>query len=328
MKLHQIKKSISFNGVLKENEATYDFVDKVSNTDVDNDNIIEINCGFDFDSMKYNLDISIYNKKYLLLDVYSVETDAIINSNGRLDGYVILNEETSFYISDFSNYEALDNCFITLITTLVALGVAYNKVTESAEQQVADYNYEYNRKLEANNNGVGSGIYVTDQSQTDYYNRNAGIYKFGFTTFAEVGCEVAAAYNLLIAIGKSERLSSTIYAFEKLAIEFSIAFGKLGSNPLEIYRFLKIKNIKYDKYTNFNKFEKKVVNQRVSYTIMSRWNSPKSTGLHTFFVKKDRSDNYHGYNWKYDDTSYISNRNLTDFKNDGSGFIVGYVICV
>lgn len=60
--------------------------------------------------------------------------------------------------------------------------------------------------------------YLTDQSETNRKNYNCGNYRFGFTTFSGVGCEVASAYNAMIALGKTEILSETIYSFEKWAI--------------------------------------------------------------------------------------------------------------
>ena len=322
---------VSFSGELKENKSTYDFLDNISDVDVDNDNVIRINCNFDLTSMKYTLDILIYDDNCLLMDSFSISTDAIINSNGMLDAHVIIDEDNSFYISDYYSINSLDNCFLATLTTIIAtllpIGVAYVQVTESVEQKTADANLTYNRNLEKKNKGVGNGIYVTKQEQTSIDNRNAGNYRFGLTSFANVGCEVAAAYNLLIAVGKSERLSTTIYAFEKLAIEFSFALGNFGSNPLEIYRFLIIKGLKYDKYTNFDKFDQNLAFKRVGYSIMSRWNNPVSTGLHTFFVKKDRQDNYYAYNWEGTNSSAEKKDHLRDF-NNGAGFIVGYIICL
>ena len=77
--------------------------------------------------------------------------------------------------------------------------------------------------------------YLTDQSETNRKNYNCGNYRFGFTTFSGVGCEVASAYNVMIALGKTEMLSETIYSFEKWAIEFAIAWGNFGSNATAFY---------------------------------------------------------------------------------------------
>ena len=54
----------------------------------------------------------------------------------------------------------------------------------------------------------------------------------------------------------------------------------------------------------------------------------KSTGLHTFYVKKEDYGKHYGYNWHY--TDYTESRSgkyksLNSF-NDGSGFIVGYLV--
>lgn len=135
---------------------------------------------------------------------------------------------------------------------------------------------------------------------------------------------MASAYNIALALSDSERLSETIFYFEVWAIEFAIGWGKLGSNPLEIYRYLEKRGFKYNKYTSYSSFKSAVAKKSKCCTIMSRWNNPKSSGLHTFFVEKVKTASFNAYNWKYD-TAYINRSSLDSF-NDGSGFIVGYIV--
>ena len=193
-----------------------------------------------------------------------------------------------------------------------------------AEQVKAKLNYKYNKQLESSGRGVGKGYYIYDQTNVKTLNRKSGNYRFGFTTFKNVGCEVAAAYNTALSLNDSERLSQTIYYFEEWAIEFSIGWGHLGSNPLEIYRYLKRRGFSYKKYTNFSKLKDDVEKRNSCRIIMSRWNSKKTNGLHTFFVKKTGKNSLYAYNWSYGSGS-VKRASLNSF-NDGSGFIVGYLI--
>lgn len=124
------------------------------------------------------------------------------------------------------------------------------------------------------------------------------------------------------------KVSQAIYCFEVLAIEFAIGWGKLGSNPLEIYGYLSKRGISYSKYTNYTSFKSAVGSKSSCHVIMSRWNSNIASGLHTFFVKKTSASTYYGYNWRYDDeTNHRSTAqsSISNF-NNGSGFIVGYIV--
>jgi len=318
---------VSFNGIMNYDENTYNLIDSISDTNISDDNKVKLNCSFNFDTMQFILDIELYNKEGLLIESLNYMTDAFVTENGGLDGFVELDENTSFYISDYFNDDFLENCglFGWIVAAVVTVIVVYVIVAETAEQIKAKNNYEYNKELEAQGNGVNSGIFITNQSETGYKGRNAGNYRFGFTKFSGVGCEVAAAYNLMISLGKSERLSETINSFEKLAIEYSIAWGNFGSSPNAIYRYLNNRDLGYTKINNFSEFSNKVNEYSNCHIIMSRWNNPLTTGLHTFYVRKNSSSSFDSYNWQYRTYSYITKSSLSDF-NNGSGFIVGYIV--
>ena len=128
----------------------------------------------------------------------------------------------------------------------------------------------------------------------------------------------------MIPLGRPERLSQTIYCFEAWSIEFAGGWGKLGSNPLEISRYLKRKKVSYKKYTKFSALKKAAAKKNKCRIIMSTWNKPMTDGLHTFYVYKVSKDSYRSYNWE--GHSHVEERNKLDYFNDGSGFIVGYVV--
>lgn len=121
-----------------------------------------------------------------------------------------------------------------------------------------------------------------------------------------------------------EMLSDTIYAFEYYAIIISSGFGNLGSNPLEIGRYLDKRGVKYTKYISYYSFKKAVEKSSGCRVIMSRWNASKKNGLHTFYVNKISSTKYRSYNWQ-SDIKYVDKSSISSY-NDGSGFIIGYVI--
>lgn len=156
-------------------------------------------------------------------------------------------------------------------------------------------------------------------------NKKSGNYRFGFTTFEHVGCEVASVYNAMIALRHPEMLSETIYCFEAWAIELSIGWGNLGSEPWRMYRYFEKKGIEYEKYTSYSSLEAVVDSKSRCYIIMSRWNAdPTTTGLHTFYIYKAADKVFNSYNWRYSSES-LQRETLSTF-NDGSGFIVGYIL--
>lgn len=271
------------------------------------------------------------------IETESETTEGIIDDYGGLDAAVEIDGQT-YYISDYKEIEALDELLLNAQTQVDNLGwgwlaaalipvivTIYVVVAQTAEQIRADSNYTYNQRMERAGNGVGLGNYITDQSEVSRSGYNSGNYRFGFTTFEDVGCEVAAAYNAMIAMDAEERLSETIYKFEKWAIEISVGWGSLGSNPRQINKYLDKRGFSYEKYTSFSSFESAVNNAPDgAHIIMSRWNKPIYKGLHTFYIQKITNNLYYSYNWDYAD-HYIDKTSISTF-NDGSGFIVGYII--
>ena len=271
------------------------------------------------------------------IETESETTEGIIDGYGGLDAAVEIEGQT-YYISDYKEIEALDELLLNAQTQVDNLGwgwlaaalaavvvTIYVVVSQTAEQIRADSNYTYNQRMERAGNGVGLGNYITDQSEKNRPGYNSGDYRFGFTTFEDVGCEVAAAYNAMIAMDAEELLSETIYKFEKWAIEISVGWGSLGSNPRQINKYLDKRGFSYEKYTSFSSFESAVNNAPDgAHIIMSRWNKPIYKGLHTFYIQKITNNLYYSYNWDYAD-HYIDKTSISTF-NDGSGFIVGYII--
>lgn len=281
---------------------------------------VDYECSFDMNELVFDFTAELVSEDGTVLETQKIETDAIITENGGLDACIVIDGET-YMLSDYEKTSSIDECSIASVMDVIN---AYLAVAETAEKIKAKSNYKYNKKLESKGNGVGKGYYIYNQSDTSTKNRKAGKYRFGFTTFKNVGCEVASAYNVALALDDSERLSQTIYYFEAYSIEFSIAWGNFGSNPLEIYRYLKKRGFSYSKYTSYSSFSTAVSKKSSCKIIMSRWNSPIKDGLHTFYISKTNSTAFYGYNWKYD-TSWAKRTSLDSF-NNGSGFIVGYIV--
>lgn len=281
-------------------------------------------CTFDMNDLVFCFNAELVDDDGNVIDTQEIVTEAIITENGGLDACIEIGGE-QYMLSDYENTSSIDNCSISRIIKII---IAYLIVAETAEQIKARKNYKYNKQLEDDGKGVGRGYYVYSQSNTTTKNRKAGNYRFGFTTFGNVGCEVASAYNIALALHDTERLSETIFYFEAWAIEFSVGWGHLGSDPLEIHRYLKKRGFSYSMYTNFSKFSTAVSKKSSCKIIMSRWNSKKTQGLHTFYVDKVADKEFYGYNWSYG--KYTVDRSqkqlsLSEF-NDGSGFIVGYIV--
>ncbi len=195
----------------------------------------------------------------------------------------------------------------------------YAAVARTAEQIKAEKNYEKNQARD-------SGVIGYIEWQTDSSCAN---YDFGFAKFYNKGCEVAAVYNAMLAMGRGEPLSETIYKFEKWGIEFDCGWGFLGSNPREIYRYFKKEKIRYMRCFTESSFDSEVSYAPQAHLIMSNWNNPITTGLHTFYlhgswkngiVLQGGYNNYRSYNAKVRTGTCPS-----DF-NGKQPFIVGYII--
>ncbi|MBR3289777.1 MAG: hypothetical protein IKI63_03250 [Clostridia bacterium] len=315
------------------NDILFDNVDLVV---VDNDDLsladeapnedeeIEYQCTFDMNELVFDFEAKLIDEDGTVLETETIQTDAIVTENGGLDACIVVDGH-EYMMSDYENVSSIDNCGFTSIPDVIA---TYLITAEKAEIERAKQNYTYNVKLEAAGKGVGTNRLIYDQHDTTTQHYKAGNYRFGFTTFGGVGCEVAAAYNATLALGQKDRLSTTILMFEALLIEFSVGWGLLGSNPLEISRYLKARGLKYTAYTSWNSFNKAVSGKKNCHIIMSRWNkNPLTYGLHTFYVKKEAASSLYGYNWnpKYKTKRSDKQTKLSAF-NDGSGFIVGYIV--
>lgn len=312
---------VKFYGKAAYSESDSALFDNVSMDEYAEDEAdVVYECSFDMEAMEFHFTASLLNEAGEAIAVEEYNTDAIVTENGALDACIEIDGE-EYMLSDYRAEEMLDNCFIVFFVRAI---VAYVVVAECAERRKMKSNLIYNRNLEACGKGVKKGTYITDQSDVKNTGYMAGNYKFGFTSFKDVGCEVASAYNLMISIGRSEMLSDTIYAFEYYAIIISSGFGNLGSNPLEIGRYLDKRGVKYTKYTSYYSFKKAVEKSSGCRVIMSRWNASKKNGLHTFYVYKISSTKYRSYNWQ-SDIKYLDKSSISSY-NDGSGFIIGYVI--
>jgi len=315
---------------------------------------VDYDCVFEESSMTFVFTATYQEQEEI------IETEAIIDEKGGLDGEIVIGDEETeeaitYNVSDYKNDYEFSNLLEGIVfqeaslasdtsekqqdNNLNAVGVAsifgiifivaavvvvsYVIVAECAEQKKAEENYSYNQNLEKNGGGA-NGVFLIDEQrdppQCDYH--------FGYTTFAEVGCEVAAVYNLRIRLGMAENLSETIYKFERWAIEFSVGWGNLGSNPRSIYRYLRRENISYRRYTFLKRFISAVNNSSAENFIMSTWNPPEGLKhtLHTFLITGTSSMGYKAYNKQLRDTSKAEPLYDISEYNDGDGFIVGYII--
>lgn len=195
----------------------------------------------------------------------------------------------------------------------------YAAVARTAEQIKAEKNHEANQ---ARDGGVSG--YIEDQWAAE-----CADFDLGFAKFNRTGCEVAAVYNAMLAMGRGEPLSETIYKFEKWGIEFDCGWGFLGSNPREIYRYFKKEKIRYMRCFTESSFDSEVSYAPQAHLIMSNWNNPITTGLHTFYLHGSWQDDIilkAGFNLY---TSYNANLEQGTRPSQfalGMPFIVGYVI--
>lgn len=301
----------------------------------------DFNLSFDIDTLAYEYDFSDSG-----IDVCC--DCATIDDEGRLEAEIVIDNvekgETEIYLlSDYKDIEDLENFVLNpeeysanvqtiaigslplyYFEKIAAIISGYTIISETAEQVKARKNYQENTRLEESGDGVSYGNYITNQAEKSEVGYKSAEYKFGFTTFASVGCEVAAVYNLMISEDLTQNLSDVIYNFEKWGIEFAVGWGTLGSNPCDIYRYLLKFNIRYSRNTSYFIFKLKV-NMASTGTkfIMSSWNNGIS-GLHTYFFIK-REDGLETYNFNEKSETDIFKKFDSLYSNTGL-FIVGYKI--
>lgn len=306
---------------------------------------------YDYGEFNFSVDFNIfeltYDSDFSESGIDVVCDQATIDEYGRLESEIVLDnpnsgEQEIYKVSDYRNLTKLERflqdpdqeetlslysvstcwLFSKIVAAIVAI---YVVVTETAEQIKARYNYRDNQQLESGGNGVNYGNYITNQHESSISGYKSADYKFGFTTFSGVGCEVASVYNLMLSEGLIQNLSEVIYNFEKWAIEFAVGWGYLGSNPRDIYRYLRNYNIKYSKNTLYALFYLKVYFAPVGTKfIMSTWNTSWTNGLHTyFFVKQDYGLETYNFNPQSSTDIYDDLDNI--YSQTGS-FIVGYKI--
>lgn len=325
---------VSFHGVMDYDENVLSMFDKVSlseEVDVDTANIV-YDCSFDMAKMQFTFVAKLLDENDEVVEIEEMVTDAFVTEMGGLDAYIEIGDET-YLLSDYMSAEALDNCFWWIVAIVVTtVIVTYVVVAETAEQIKAEQNYEYNKSLESSGAGVSKGNYITNQEEKTRDGYKSAKYGFGFTEFSGVGCEVASVYNLLIALGRSEMLSETIYNFEKWAIEFAFAWGALGSNPKEIYRYLNKRGILYTTYTSYDSLKNALAAKQTCNVIMSSWNNGgmltsifSLEGLHTYYFRKETAGCFTTYNLRYG-SGTKSYPTLDAIYAEGGDFIVAYVI--
>ena len=291
-------------------------------------------CTFDMEELVYHIEISLIDKNGQVTDTENIDTPAFVNENGMLDALVEIGDE-AFLLSD-ATQGIVDNCFFTWLAAIspvvIAVTSIYHAVTETAEQIRCRQNYNYNKQLESSGEGVFLGNYIYKQNEeragSDYDGYRSNNYHFGFTTFGGVGCEAASAYNALIAMGKPEMLSETIYSFEKLAIEHAFAWGNFGSSAMFMTIFFDARDISYQRFFTFSNLKKAADKYESCNIIISEWLHPVTNGIHTYFIKKspEWEEVYHGYNFNYKKPGETEkNNNLKTFY-DGDKFNVGYIL--
>lgn len=309
---------------------------------------VPFTCSFSFENLVFCFD-------YTWDGVEETEfVQGTIGSDGSLDANLQFEdsetgEEYEFGLSEYKNLEKLKDLVFSIgyknrgiirsiFRFIVAVVVIYVVVAETAEQIRGKLNYSYNKSLENHNEGVGIGEFVYSQTEKDCDLHNAGLYQFGFADFGSVGCEVASVYNLRVQREQPEYLSETIYKFEHWAIEFSIGWGHLGSNPREIKRYLNREGLDYSRRTS-TFFGLSAADADKAFDdycfradsclsdlclIVSFWNT--GIGLHTFFVFKTEG-RYFAYNRnEIGDVEDCGEKCINLNNNDFSGFIVGYFI--
>ena len=181
------------------------------------------------------------------------------------------------------------------------------------------YQSNYNFNL---NMGNPSGYIISQESCPNYH--------VGNSRFSRVGCEIAATYNALTAIGRKITVQSTIRSFEKDG--YIMISGYAGSDPFAIGDYFDANGVRYTEYaekSNYRAFRNAVNNNDSNAWayIVSYWNSSSRTSLHTVMFTVDGNGTLHVYN-RYSNADHIyTYSSLSSYgSNLPDRFIVGYVI--
>ncbi|MBE5901044.1 MAG: hypothetical protein E7280_03965 [Lachnospiraceae bacterium] len=276
---------------------------------------------FNMDDLTYFHRISLQNSAGKELTHIEKRVVATVNEYGGLQTIIDLGNGKKVDLGEKSALGLLSESSV-----LADYEKTYYILASKAVAINSQSNYEYNKRLEDEGNGVNKGNYIYNQTEARKAGYKSAEYKFGFgeAKFKNVGCEIAACYNVAIALGKPERLSTTIkYAEGHMKIH--IAFGHWGCSPEEIKEYLEHKGFNYVQEKTMYGLKRAADGHRQCKIIMSRWNDPVTTGFHTFYVNKVGEQNFRGYNHEYLDGPGPRKTSLDSF-DDGAGFMQGYVI--
>ena len=142
----------------------------------------------------------------------------------------------------------------------------------------------------------------------------------GYQNLATCGCEVISVYNAMKVCGIPLKLCELILYFELCG--YVMMFGCLGSNPTRLWHAFVGLRLKYQSTFTLSVAEERI--KKSSCGIVSCWNDPITTGLHTFMVKYDKKTceftAYNGYKGKENPSKALSNL------VNSSKFIIGYSI--
>ncbi|MCF0116588.1 MAG: hypothetical protein HUJ61_00900 [Bacilli bacterium] len=303
----------------------FNFIDNLSESDerelIEN---LAISFIFKFDFENNIIGISAgmldSNNEYF---VDEIEGNVFLDENGKIDAVMDLGDD-HILLSEMCGKDKIDNCgwFSNIVKSVVkVLAVTTVSVVAAAaivgtcgagaiavigvvgtvtcavstSQTVrANINYSNNKKAILHDDITHDG-YITDQSK---YND----WSFGFATLDDVGCEVIAVYNIMIALNKKRELYDIIYDFEILNIDYDLGFGHLGSNPKQIFRYLESQCIPYLSFYSLSTLKEVSNSLDNCHIILSSLNNHSVAGihsLHTFIIQKNIYGNYYSYNGYY-----------------------------
>ncbi len=98
--------------------------------------------------------------------------------------------------------------------------------------------------------------------------------------FADVGCGVAAIYNVMLFLGKPQAIPDIIREAESLKMPW--LFGMFGTKPRSLGRYFDKKGVAYMQTDSAARFREGL--KTACCAIICAWNEPKTNGIHFFAV--------------------------------------------
>ena len=134
--------------------------------------------------------------------------------------------------------------------------------------------------------------------------------------FEQVGCGMAATYNVMKKLGREQPLPDIIRDAERLHMPW--LFGLFGTKPKSLGRYFKSKSVPFAQATDCQSFKDRLSSARAA--IICTWNDKRLDGIH-FYAVFNEGGRLRALNYYDEDEATLFSAD--ELRSDR--FIVGYL---